>query len=345
MKVSIIVSSYNYEKFLAAAIDSALNQTHPDVEVIVVDDGSTDSSPAIMRRYEGRAKLLHKPNGRQASAFNFAFPHATGDLVLFLDSDDLLEPHAVERIAAAWEPGFSKIHFPLEIMGEDGVALGARVPRAHLPEGALLEDLLETGLHVSPPISGNAFSREYLAKIFPIPEKEWIYGPDTYLIFLAPFHGRIGAIHECLGRYRRHGNSLTNVTTSDAPELVRRLRPMLESNFRLRRLLETYADRQGLRLSPDAVTSHWLHLKVVLSLRKAGALDRNEGAGPVRLAGQLLRAVWRSPDLGLAGRIQFSIWTALMGALPGSAVTPLIRLGFAPGDRRAVLMSLVKGTA
>jgi hypothetical protein len=263
---------------------------------------------------------------------------------MFLDSDDMLAPDAVSRIVAAWRPEFSKLHFPLQIIDEDGAPLGGRVPRAQLPEGALLESLLETGLHVSPPMSGNAYSREYLGRIFPIPEKEWSYGPDTYLIFLAPFHGQIGAIQDCLGCYRRHGKSLTNVTRSDLQQLIRRLRPMRESNLRLRRLLERYAERQGLKLSPAAVTSHWLHLKVMLSLRRAGALTADDHApGPLSLAWQLLCAVWRSAELSLKERVEYTVWAALVGALPGAAAVPVIRLGFAPGDRRAVLMSIVRG--
>src|SRR5688572_29854944 len=90
--VSVIVNNYNYGRFLAQAIDSALSQDYPRLEVIVVDDGSTDDSREIIARYGSKISPVLKANGGQASAFNAGFNASRGDVVIFLDSDDQLAP-------------------------------------------------------------------------------------------------------------------------------------------------------------------------------------------------------------------------------------------------------------
>ncbi|MDX1978799.1 MAG: glycosyltransferase [Bryobacteraceae bacterium] len=340
MKVSIVITSYNYERYLEAAIDSALAQTYPHTEVVVIDDGSTDGSQDIMRRYEGRAKLIFKQNGGQGSAFNIAYLHTTGEGVLFLDSDDVLEPNAVAEVVKVWRPGYSKVHFPLRIVDETGRATGGCVPRAPLPQGSLAAELLETGMYVSPPNTGNVFCRRFLDQVLPMPEKEWVYGPDCYLVFLAPFFGEVGAVQQPLGLYRRHTASVTNITKATPEGVVEKLLDMLENDRKLRRLLEKFSRDQGLSLAPEAVTSHWLHLKLRLALRKLGyAIDPSEGAA--RLCARMLRSVWSASDLNLRGRMEFTAWVLLVASLPGKTSMPLIRLAFAPGDRPAVIRTFL----
>src|SRR2546430_284836 len=98
--VSIIVVNYNNEHFLAAAIDSALGQDYPLCEVIVVDDYSTDYSRVVIARYRGRVRsLLREKNEGQVVAQNSAWPLARYPILIFLDSDDLLFPHAAATVA------------------------------------------------------------------------------------------------------------------------------------------------------------------------------------------------------------------------------------------------------
>src|SRR5713101_7004789 len=95
---SIIINNYNYAGFLRDAIDSALNQTYPDTEVIVVDDGSTDGSREVITEYRDRIIPVFKENGGQTSALNVAFRISRGQVVHFVDADDALLPAAVERV-------------------------------------------------------------------------------------------------------------------------------------------------------------------------------------------------------------------------------------------------------
>ena len=94
--VSIIIPTYNSRRWLGEAVDSALGQTYPNCEVLVVDDGSTDGTGEwLVASYQDRIRYLPKPNGGLSSARNFGLKHARGKYVQFLDADDLLRPEKV----------------------------------------------------------------------------------------------------------------------------------------------------------------------------------------------------------------------------------------------------------
>jgi len=100
-KVSVVIPVYNTEEYLKAALDSVAGQTLTDIEVICVDDGSTDGSPEILRQYaqrDRRFRLFSQPNGGQSSARNVGIRAASGTYVYFFDSDDLLVPTALETL-------------------------------------------------------------------------------------------------------------------------------------------------------------------------------------------------------------------------------------------------------
>ena len=87
--VSVIINNYNYGRFVADAIDSALTQTYSNCEVIVVDDGSQDNSREVIARFGDRVRTVLKSNGGQSSAFNAGFAESSGGVICFLDSDDV----------------------------------------------------------------------------------------------------------------------------------------------------------------------------------------------------------------------------------------------------------------
>lgn len=104
MKVSVIIPVYNVEKFLPQCIDSILSQTHKDIEIILVNDGSTDNSPHICTLYAEKynsIKVIHKTNGGLSSARNAGIRAVKGDLICFLDSDDYwIDNRALENICS-----------------------------------------------------------------------------------------------------------------------------------------------------------------------------------------------------------------------------------------------------
>lgn len=121
-KVSIIIPVYNVENYLHQCLDSAMNQTLREIEIICVDDGSTDGSRAVLDEYaakDGRVSVIHQENAGQAAARNNALKGAKGKYVLFLDSDDLLAETACQ---AAYEKAKASdadlVHFQYSAFGE-----------------------------------------------------------------------------------------------------------------------------------------------------------------------------------------------------------------------------------
>lgn len=105
-KVSVVVPVFNVDKYLEECIQSLLTQTYPDLELILVDDGSQDSSGQICDRFAGhnvRVRVIHKPNGGLSSARNAGIRASRGDRVCFVDGDDWVEPTYVERLVSAAE--------------------------------------------------------------------------------------------------------------------------------------------------------------------------------------------------------------------------------------------------
>jgi glycosyltransferase involved in cell wall biosynthesis len=206
---SIVVDNYNYGRFLKEAIDSALDQSYPDIEVIVVDDGSTDDSQEIIEGYGDQITSVLKENGGQASAFNAGFQLSRGEVIFFLDADDRFFPTTVEAAMGLFEASVAKIHWPLREINEHGEDTGRLVPSQELPEGDRREVVIRDGPWngITTPTTGNAWARAFLERVLPIPEKEWRIYTDCYLFTLAPVFGHIKRLLEPQGAYRAHGQN------------------------------------------------------------------------------------------------------------------------------------------
>lgn len=209
--VSVIISSYNYERYLGETIASALDQNDMATEVIVVDDGSQDGSRDLIASYGENVKALFKENGGQASALNAGFELSNGEAVIFLDSDDMLLPGAVAAVAHALEDGaLAKVHWSMPIIDQHGRRTGELQDpvlavgdlRDHVRDDGPLSDLTMP----SPPQSGNAFARWFLERVMPVPLEPYRISPDEYLFGLAPAFGPIARI-EPQSLYRMHGSN------------------------------------------------------------------------------------------------------------------------------------------
>jgi glycosyltransferase involved in cell wall biosynthesis len=222
MKVSIIVINYNYSRFLRQAIDSALAQTYSSTEVIVIDDGSTDDSPAIIRSYGDRIVPVLKKNGGQSSCYSRGLAVSKGDLLLYLDSDDYLHPHCLSEVVNHWREGCVKAHFYLDVVDESGVRMDAVVPSGRLGSGKEpLKMMRLFGSYCSPPGSGNIYHGDYLRKILRHEDDSDFrgfesshFGGDSVAILAAPYFGSIAAVPGILGCYRRHAKASGGVTST-----------------------------------------------------------------------------------------------------------------------------------
>lgn len=318
---SIIINNYNYDRFLAEAIDSALNQTYPHIEVIVVDDGSTDNSRKIIANYGDRTTAILQENGKQGAALNSGFAASCGDIVLFLDSDDYLLPMAVERIVDAFKPGVGKVHYRLQVVDIESDASGAFVPTTtmKLASGEVWRELLRTGGYVSTCMSGNAYSRVSLTQLFPIPD-EYKSTADDYLMISTPFYGEVIGIEEPLGAYRIHDSNqwaLTSVSGS-------RFRRFVQHDLQNFALLQQRAKEFEMEIPPDlemrGLGRLWSRLA---SLR----LEPQEHPVPSDHSLQLIYwgfgSLWKYSDFNWQKRIIFSVWFLWVGLMP----VPLAKVG------------------
>src|SRR5215470_6701386 len=100
--VSVLIDTYNQERFIEEAVCSALSQDFPstECEILVVDDGSTDKTPEILRKFGSQIRVLRKENGGQASAFNLGIRECRGQIISFLDGDDWWLPSKLSHVAA-----------------------------------------------------------------------------------------------------------------------------------------------------------------------------------------------------------------------------------------------------
>ena len=103
--VTVLIDTYNHERFIDEALVSVLEQDFPrsSMEIVVVDDGSTDRTPEIVAKFEPRVRLLRKVNGGQASAFNAGISEALGEIIAFLDGDDWWKKNKLSAVVKAFE--------------------------------------------------------------------------------------------------------------------------------------------------------------------------------------------------------------------------------------------------
>ncbi|MGQ4648016.1 glycosyltransferase [Lyngbya aestuarii] len=175
--VSILINNYNYARFLPEAIDSALNQTYSNIEVIVVDDGSTDDSRKIIKTYGDKIVPILKQNGGQASAFNAGFAASKGEIICFLDSDDIFKPGKVTDIvnifAENQDAGWC--FHALEFVGNNSQKFVPETYNGVSGKYDIRSDIQRGKLNGKLPLAGTATSgvclkRSLLQLILPMPE-------------------------------------------------------------------------------------------------------------------------------------------------------------------------------
>ena len=327
--VSIVINNYNYDRFLAQAIDSALNQTYPHTEVIVVDDCSTDQSRQVIASYGDRIiPVLHETNGKQGAAFNSGFARSQGDIILFLDADDYLYPQAIERIVAAWKPGIAKVHYRLNVVDAAGEPRGFAYPPVSKPlaQGEVWKTLLDVGTYNGVPTSGNALSRSALSQVTPI-AADYSTTSDDYLSVLIPLFGEVVAIEEPLGAYRLHDSNqwaLTSVTSD-------RFHRFIRHDIQRCELLKEWGTRLGHQVPGNLYMRSfgrvWSRLA---SLRFDPKNHPILSDHPLKLTYLGIRAIWLYSDFNWAKKLIFSSWFIWVGVLPAPLAKPAIIWLFAP---------------
>jgi glycosyltransferase involved in cell wall biosynthesis len=213
--VSILINNYNYAPFLAQAIDSAIDQTYSPIEIVVVDDGSTDQSRAIIARYGDRVIPVLKGNGGQSSAFNAGIAKSRGDILCFLDSDDYFRSDKVAEVVAAFRkedlsPQPMIVHHPLSIVGNTpGAFVGRTIGRRHPSPLNLYSFARRYGflLYMAGPTTGLSLNRTMANRLFPLPEEGIRVSADDFIVKGASLIGNLISLEQTLGYYRIHGQN------------------------------------------------------------------------------------------------------------------------------------------
>ena len=249
--VSVVIDTYNHERFIEEAVVSVLEQDFPasEMEILVVDDGSTDRTPEILRKFAPRVRVLRKANGGQASAFNAGIPEARGRFISFLDGDDWWVTNKLSRAITTFqtEPdlgfvghgdfilfpdGRSQLHVPLET-----VRFSARNP-----QGARLFRVRKSFLGTC----RMTVRAEILRRILPVPETLGIQA-DEYMFTLAAALCDVRILAEPLFFYRLHDSNAFQMTSSDPKRLNRKRAVMAElAEIFPRRLAELGAEPEAI---------------------------------------------------------------------------------------------------
>jgi glycosyltransferase involved in cell wall biosynthesis len=291
---SIVIPAFNTERYLDEAVESALAQTYRPLEVVLVDDGSTDGTPALVDRYRGRENVqtLHAENGGPARARNLGAHAARGAFLAFLDSDDVWQPTRIERCIARLdaEPGLAWVTADWYAI-ERGVVTQRRAYRganalsfpADQLHGIARENFCTNGAV----IRRSAFER---AGGF----DETIHGAEDYDLWIRLIlaGGRVGLIDEPLGYYRLHDASLT----------ARGLAQWESHLDALERNLPALVARGARPRSVDAVA----------------VARRRAARGDTRGAVRFIRYAARDHDLSLARRAV--LWLVAVRALAGRKI-------------------------
>jgi glycosyltransferase involved in cell wall biosynthesis len=210
--ISVVVTNYNYAPFLRRCIESVLSQDYVPLEVIVVDDGSTDGSRSVIDSFGNGVVAMFKSNGGHASAMNVGFKVSRGDVIVFVDADDYLLPGALRAHAQALQcPEAVRSHGYLDVIDAEDRSLDMRLPGRTPGNGDLLALTLKRGpgAYVSTPNTGNAWKRWFLEHVFPLPETIRGVGAEPYLMDTAPIFGSIVTVSQSVGAYRSHSAGMS----------------------------------------------------------------------------------------------------------------------------------------
>lgn len=319
--VSIIVNNYNYGRFLTEAIESALNQSYSNLEVIVVDDGSTDNSLQLIAGYDQRIVPVLKENGGQASAFNAGFVHSRGEIIIFLDADDILLPDTVWRVVEIFQanPSIARVQYRLEITDAVGNRTGSVVPPLYLPlpTGDLRENIPALVNCASwSPTSGNAFAAWTLRQILPMPEAAFQRCADYYLVRANALCGPIISLDKVGAYYRSHGANSFLASTINLIQLRQQILLARTTHEALR----SFAKSLGLDQYPvtDEVLDEMFLAQRMISLKLEPALHPMQEDTLFSLFWRGAKASWQRANLAFWVKLLHMLWFAALNLAPRS---------------------------
>jgi hypothetical protein len=284
-----------------------------------------------------------KPNGGQASALNAGFARTRGDVVIFLDADDMLAPEAASLAAASFagNPEVVKVQYRMEVIDAGGSRTGVVKPHDHvpLPHGDVREAELAFPFDLAwLPTSGNAFRSEALRRILPIPEEEYRILADAYLVHLTPLLGRVVSREEVGAFYRVHGQNAYE--PREAALELQHVRQTIRSAAATRKALERLARELDLPRPPGPILSVSDVGLRLISLKLDAAHHPVDGDRTLGILLEGMRAVSRRFDVSLEMKLLMAAWLTTMAVMPAPLARPYAEAFLFP-ERRVRLNRLL----
>lgn len=327
-KVSICITSHNYSRWVSDAVESALTQSYEPIEVIVADDGSTDGSLEVLRVYGDRIRVLALAHHGQRAAGSAAFEESSGEIVIFLDADDMLDRDIVRQVVDAFdrEPRPVFVQFRLRTIDEDGFDIGRDRParRGVLPSGDLRAVVLQRRNWYYQLTSGCAYSASVLRELLPAPLLQDDVGSlDHHLNESIALFGPIRSIDEIGGSYRAHGSGVSAVASDDAVH-PRRMIHITRASFAdvaraAAKLHLDYPDDPDTLLDPAYLGWCLWSLRIDPGAHPI-ATDRRRA-----LVRRGVRASLTHPLFPWRHRAKRAIWFVLVGVAPRRLVPSVLR--------------------
>jgi hypothetical protein len=340
MKLSIIIANYNYRDFVGAAIESAVAVDWPDKEVIVVDDASTDDSKTIIEGFRGKVAVYFRPKSHQLGAHRFGLEQSTGEIIIFLDSDDLLEPEVMQEVAKVWRPGVSKVQYRMNLIDGTGTQLGSAIPQFPPKDDPekLRRTYLCTMAYTTPPGSGNAYSRDFARDAFALaPSTMW--SSDDPLLTLAPILGDVLTIRKPLARYRIHAGNVGALGSLPTEKFRTRLQQDVEKAH----LFVTISHQLGLPVPYDPLRGSLNHLQYRLaSYLVEPSAHPFPGDTLSSLVCRLMASATKSAQMPLRDRAILLTWTIACALAPRYHRRNLILWRFTATSRPAVVKAFLR---
>jgi len=328
--LSVIITNYNYAHFLPVAVDSVLSQADDEVELIVVDDVSSDNSREIIASYGDRIRpVLHEVNKGHGGAFNSGFAASRGDIVMFLDADDFLLPGAIETIRKNTEEDVVLYHYRMLLADETG-ALGDLFPpeQQSLASGDIAQKLLNHGRYDGTITSGLVFSRAALEQVMPMDQEAFRQGGDGYLSAVVPLYGESRSYGTPLSGYRRHGANHSSFQSS----LLKRTRWYLNHDAERHREIVRHARKLGLPVEDNLSRHDKAHLESrLVSLLLTPESHPFAEDTRQRVARDALKAI---PDTApMRTKLGQRLWFVLLGYGPKPIARKLVMWKLEPDSR------------
>jgi hypothetical protein len=327
--VAVVIFSYNYERFLRQSIDSVLSQTDKFDQILVIDDGSTDTSRDLLAEYGDKIETVFQENTGQLGAAVTALKHLRTAFVYFLDADDYAEPDARQIIGRNLLGNPVKLQFQLRCVDGVGKKLDSVFPAyiRNYSSPDMIRDNEVIGFYTSPPTSGNVFSVKALQSL-PLAGLNQREPFDGSPMLCMPYLGEVRSIPRVLANYRLHG---ANYTQQHAPTPAVYQRSLDQHAMRWREMKN---------LAPDAfapasgTTAIELEAKCLMN-----PLDGKRV--PFNLATSYVNTLSKS-SITLRMKVMLSLFMLALTAVPASLGAKLILARRSPRERNPALKKLLR---